>query len=252
MIDKDYEIGENERLDDLQCNGYKLLQNTACFCFGMDAVLLSSFAHVENNNILLDMCTGNGVIPILIKGKNIKKNVHYTGIEIQETSYMLANKNVLLNGLSQDIHIIKGNVNNLEELVGDTLYDVITCNPPYMNENHGIVNPESAKAIARHEICCTLEDIVREASKHLKVKGHLYMIHRPRRLVELFLLMKQYHLEPKVLRMVHPYVDKDANMVLIEAVKCGNSQLQTLPPLIIYNKDGSYTDKLLQIYENKD
>ena len=238
MIDKNYEMGENERLDDLQCNGYKLLQNTACFCFGMDAVLLSSFTHVEENNILLDMCTGNGVIPILIKGKNPEKKVHYTGIEIQETSYILANKNVLLNGLSQDIHMIKGNVNNLKELIGNTLYDVITCNPPYMNENHGIVNPESAKAIARHEILCTLEDIIREASKHLKV-------------VELFLLMEQYHLEPKVIRMVHPYADKDANMVLIEAVKCGNRQLQTLPPLIVYNRDGSYTDELLQMYNEK-
>lgn len=251
MIDKDYEIGENERLDDLQCNDYKLLQNTACFCFGMDAVLLSSFAHVEDNNMVLDMCTGNGVIPILIKGKNAKKKVHYTGIEIQETSYMLANKNVLLNGLSQDIHMIKGNVNHLKELVGNTLYDVITCNPPYMNENHGIMNPESAKAIARHEIFCTLEDIIREASKHLKVKGRMYMVHRPRRLVEIFLLMEQYHLEPKVIRMVHPYVNKDANMVLIEAVKCGNRQLQILPPLIVYNNDSSYTNELLQMYNEK-
>ncbi len=251
MIDKNDEMGDNERLDDLQCNGYKLLQNTACFCFGIDAVLLSSFTQVEENNMLLDMCTGNGVIPILIKGKNPEKKVHYTGIEIQEISYILANKNIVLNGLTQDIHIIKGNVNNLKELVGNTLYDVVTCNPPYMNENHGIINPQSAKAIARHELLCTLEDIIREASKHLKVKGHLYMVHRPRRLVELFLLMEQYHLEPKVIRMVHPYVDKDANMVLIEAVKCGNRQLQTLPPLIVYNRDGSYTNDLLQMYNEK-
>lgn len=248
MIDKNYEMGENERLDDLQCNGYKLLQNTACFCFGMDAVLLSSFTHVEENNILLDMCTGNGVIPILIKGKNPEKKVHYTGIEIQETSYILANKNVLLNGLSQDIHMIKGNVNNLKELIGNTLYDVITCNPPYMNENHGIVNPESAKAIARHEILCTLEDIIREASKHLKVKGHMYMIHRPRRLVELFLLMEQYHLEPKVIRMVHPYADKDANMVLIEAVKGGGAMMEVEAPIVVFREPGVYSEEISTVY----
>jgi len=247
MIDN-VEMNENERLDDLQCNGYKLIQNTACFCFGMDAVLLASFAKVSDGQHLLDLCTGNGVIPILMKGKNPKKSVYFTGIEIQKASFELAKRNVVLNDLTKDIKMIQGDVCNLKQAVGDTLYDVITCNPPYMNEKHGIINPQDAKAIARHEILCNLKDIIREASKHLKVKGHMYMVHRPSRLVEIFMLMEKHQLEPKQMRMVHPYKNKESNMVLIEAVKCGNRQLRTLAPLVVYNQDGSYTKELLHIY----
>lgn len=240
------ELNENERIDDLQCKGYRLIQNTACFCFGMDAVLLSSFANAGSKDKVLDMCTGNGVIPILMRGKT--ECTSYMGIEVQDVSFDLACRNVVLNGLETDIRMIHGNIKDYRQLLNGELFDVITCNPPYMDENHGIVNPDSAKAVARHEILCNLEDVVCAAGKSLKVKGRFYMVHRPRRLVDIFELCRKYKMEPKRIRMVHPYADKDANMVLIEAVKCGNGQLIVEKPLVVYEEDGSYTNELLKLY----
>ena len=172
----------------------------------------------------------------------------YTGLEIQDISYDLAVRNVELNSLSDKVNIVKGDIKEASHILGGASFNVVTSNPPYMNENHGIVNPESAKAIARHELLCSLEDVVREASKCLKVKGHMYMVHRPSRLVDIFTSMKNNHLEPKRIRLVYPHIDKPANMVLIEAVKGGRSQLIVEEPLIVYNSDGSYTEKLLKMY----
>lgn len=242
-------LNEYERLDDLCCNGYRLIQNTACFCFGMDAVLLSSWATAKCGERVLDLCTGNGVIPILMHGKN--EGIKCTGIEIQETSANLAARNVTLNQIEQDINIIKGDVKDVPSLTEGALYDVVTANPPYMNENHGIVNPESAKAIARHELLCTLDDVVRAASMCLKVKGRFYMVHRPQRLVDIFETLRKYKLEPKRLRMVHPHLEDKANMVLVEAVKGGNTQLIVEAPLVVYHGDGNYTDELLRMYGMK-
>ncbi|MDO5383125.1 MAG: tRNA1(Val) (adenine(37)-N6)-methyltransferase [Eubacteriales bacterium] len=236
----------NERIDDLLRDDLKLIQNTDIFCFGMDAVLLSTFATAKKNDKVLDLGTGNGVIPILMQAKNPCSN--YTGLEIQEVSADLARRNVLMNKLSQRLTIVQGDIREASHIFGEASFNVITSNPPYMNENHGIINPESAKAIARHEILCTLDDVVREASLCLKVKGHFYMVHRPQRLVDIFTTMKKYHLEPKRMRMVYPYINKKANMVLIEGVKCGNSQLTVEEPLIVYNSDGSYTQELLEMY----
>lgn len=241
------EIHENERLDDLQRNGYKLIQNPSCFCFGMDAVLLSTFAQAGKGESVLDLGTGNGVIPILMHGKNT--GAHYTGLEIQENSADLARRSVEYNHLNEDIDIVQGDIKEASTIFRGASFHVITTNPPYMNENHGIVNPMSAKAIARHEILCNLDDIIRETSKCLKMKGRLYMVHRPQRLVQIFDTMTRYKLEPKRIRMVHPYEDKEANMVLIEAVKGGNSQIRVEQPLIVYQKDGSYTKQLLEMYE---
>lgn len=241
-------LKENERIDDLQCRGYRLIQNTACFCFGMDAVLLSSFAAAAAGDRVLDMCTGNGVIPILMHGKT--ECTDYTGIEVMDVSYELAVRNAALNGLDSDIRMIHGNIRDYKELLAGELFDVVTCNPPYMDENHGIVNPDSAKAVARHELLCNLEDVVCAASKTLKVRGSFYMVHRPRRLVDIFELCRKYKLEPKRMRLVHPYENKDANMVLIEAVKGASGQLIVEKPLIVYNPDGTYTDELLKMYGN--
>lgn len=235
-----------ERIDDLQRNGYKIIQNTQCFCFGMDAVLLSSFAKANEGDKVLDLCTGNGIIPILMYAKNPGSS--YCAIEIQETGVDLACRSVALNKLDDKIKIVNGDVKEASRIFGGASFNVVTVNPPYMNESHGIVNSESAKAIARHEILCTLDDVVREASKCLKMKGHFFMVHRPSRLVEIFQTMTKYKLEPKRIRMVHPYADKDANMVLIEAVKGGNTFMKVERPLIVYNRDGSYTDELMEMY----
>lgn len=239
-------INDNERIDDLQRNGYRLIQNKDCFCFGMDAVLLSSFAKAQSCDKVLDMGTGNGVIPILMQAKNPK--AVYTGLEIQDVSAQLAIRNVQLNKLYAQIRIVQGDIKEASKIFGGASFNIVTTNPPYMNENHGIVNPDNSKAIARHELLCSLDDIIREASKCLKMKGHFYMVHRPKRLVEIFQVMTKYKLEPKRMRLIHPYDDKEANMVLIEAVKGGNSQLTIEPALVVYNHDGTYTKELLEMY----
>lgn len=240
-------LNDNERLDDLQRNGYKLIQNTEIFCFGMDAVLLSSFADVKLGEEMLDLGTGNGVIPILMEAKT--EGAHFTGLEIQNVNVDLATRSVEYNGLSSKIDIVQGDIKEASKIFGGASFHVITTNPPYMNENHGIVNPESHKAIARHEILCTLEDIIRESSKLLKMRGRLYMVHRPQRLIEIFDTMTRYKLEPKRVRMIHPYADKDANMVLIEAIKGAGAFMKVEKPLIVYEKDGSYTKELLKGYK---
>ena len=237
----------NERIDDLMRDGLKLIQNTDIFCFGMDAVLLSTYAKAGKNDRVLDLGTGNGIIPVLMQSKNPGST--YTALEIQENSADLAIRNVELNNLSDRISVVKGDIKEASRLFGEASFNVVTSNPPYMNENHGIVNPDSAKAIARHELLCSLEDVVRETGKCLKSKGKMYMVHRPNRLVDIFDTMRRHHLEPKRMRLVYPYVNKAANMVLIEAVKGGNSQLIVEEPLIVYKEDGNYTDALLKMYE---
>lgn len=237
---------DDERIDDLQRNGYRIIQNKNCFCFGMDAVLLSSFAKAQEGEQVLDLGTGNGVIPILMQAKNPK--AMFTGLEIQKVSAELARRSVELNGIGGFVKIVQGDIKEASGIFGGASFHVVTTNPPYMNENHGLVNPDSAKAIARHELLCTLEDVVREASRCLKMRGRFYMVHRPQRLVEIFDTMTRYHLEPKRIRLVYPHEKKDANMVLIEAVKGGKTLLKIEKPLIVYNEDGTYTEELLQMY----
>lgn len=239
-------MNDDERIDDLQRNGYRIIQNKNCFCFGMDAVLLSSFAKAEAGEQVLDLGTGNGVIPILMQAKNPES--YFTGLEIQEISANLAKRSVELNDIGEFVKIVQGDIKEASAIFGGASFHVVTTNPPYMNENHGIVNPDNAKAIARHELLCTLEDVVREASKCLKMRGRFYMVHRPQRLVEIFDTMTRHHLEPKRIRMVYPYAHKEANMVLIEAVKGGRTLLKVEEPLFVYNEDGSYTEKLLEMY----
>lgn len=240
-------LGENERIDDLQRNGYKIIQNTACFCFGMDAVLLSSFARTQAGDAVLDLGTGNGVIPLLMQARN--QQAHYTGLEIQDVSADLAQRTVQLNHLQEHISIVQGDIKEASSIFGGASFHVVTANPPYMRAQQGLVNPDSVKAVARHEILCTLEDVVREAARCLKDKGRFYMVHRPQRLVQIFNRMAQYKLEPKRMRLVHPYADKNANMVLIEAVKGGNAQLTVEQPLVIYEAAGVYTQEVKQLYE---
>ena len=240
----------NERIDDLMRDGLKLIQNTDIFCFGMDAVLLSTYARAGKKDRVLDMGTGNGIIPVLMQSKNPGST--YSALEIQEGSAQLARRNVELNHLEDRISVVKGDIKEASTIFGEASFNVVTSNPPYTNENHGIVNPDSAKAIARHEITCSLEDVVKAVKWLLKTGGHFYMVHRPFRLAEIIYTLKQHKLEPKRMRLVHPYVDKEPNMVLIDAVKGGKQRITVEPPLIVYNKDGSYTDEIYQIYGEPD
>lgn len=235
-----------ERLDDLQRNGYKIIQNKEKFCFGMDAVLLSSFAYAREDEVCIDLGTGTGIIPILMEGKWNGK--HFTGLEIQEESADMARRSVEMNNLQHKIDIVTGDIKEASSIFKKASFDVVTSNPPYMNDSHGLKNPDVPKAIARHEVLCTLEDVVREATLLLKPGGRFYMVHRPHRLIEIITCLKSHNMEPKRMKMVHPYRDKDANMVLIESVRGGRSMLKMEPPLIVYREQNVYTDEIYDIY----
>lgn len=240
------ELQANERIDDLQLNGLRLIQDTTVFCFGIDAVLLSDFAKIKNGESMIDLGCGNGVIPILLSGKT--KGRHFTGLEIQEINVNLARRSVELNGLKDRLDIVQGDIKEALNIFKKGSFDVVTSNPPYMNENHGLTNPDSHKAIARHELLCTLEDVVKAASGLLKTNGRFYMVHRPSRLDEILCVIKANRMEPKRIRMVHSFIDKEANMVLIEAVRDAKPLLKVEKPLIVYEKPGVYTQEIYDIY----
>ena len=240
------ELKNGERIDELERKDYKIIQDKNRFCFGMDAVLLSGLADVKEGERVLDLGTGTGIIPILLEAKT--EGEHFTGLEIQEESAEMARRSVLLNDLQDKINIVNGDIKEASNIFGGATFDIVTCNPPYMTEHHGLTNFEEPKAIARHEIKCTLEDVIRETAKVLKPGGRFYMVHRPRRLVEIIKLMNEYRIEPKRLRMVHPFEDKDANMVLIEGHRGRKSMMKVEPPLIVYESQGVYTEEILRIY----
>lgn len=248
MSDQDntFELHEDERIDDLQRNGYRIIQKKKGFCFGMDAVLLSGFARVREGELAADLGTGTGIIPILLSAKTEGK--HFTGLEIQEEMAKMASRSVALNGIGDRVEIVQGDIREASQLFGKASFDVVTSNPPYMNDAHGLKNPDLPKAIARHEVLCTLDDVVREASLLLKPGGRFYMVHRPHRLVEIIEALKRYKLEPKRMKLVHPFVDKDANMVLIESFRGGRSMMKVEAPVIVYQEPGVYTDEIYEIY----
>ncbi len=237
---------DGERLDDLQVKGLEIIQNPGKFCFGMDAVLLSNFAHIRPGDKVLDMGTGTGIIPLLLSAKT--EGDSFVGLEIQEESADMARRSVLHNNLEEKIQIVTGDIKEAATIFGPVSFDVITTNPPYMIGQHGIANASSAKAIARHEILCNLDDIMRESARLLGHGGRFYMVHRPFRLAELLSTMVRYKIEPKRMRMVHPYIDKEPNMVLLEGIRGGNSRMQVEPPLIVYKEPGVYSDELLGEY----
>ena len=239
-------LKENERIDDLERNGYRIIQDTKRFCFGMDAVLLSGFARVKEGARVLDLGTGTGIIPILLEAKTGAE--HLTGLEIQEESADMARRSVLLNGLEDKIDIVTGDIKEAESLFDAASFDVITCNPPYMIGKHGITNEGDAKAIARHEILCTLEDVVSQAAKLLKPGGNFFMVHRPFRLAEIMTVLQAYKLEPKRMQLVYPFVDKEPNMVLIEANRGGRPRMTVEKPLIVYKEPGVYMPEIYEIY----
>jgi tRNA1Val (adenine37-N6)-methyltransferase len=212
----------------------------------MDAVLLSGFTKVKPGAKVLDMGTGTGIIPILLEAKT--QASHITALEIQDESADMARRSVLLNKLQDKIDIVTGDIKEAGLLFEAASFDVITCNPPYMIGQHGITNPDAPKAIARHEILCTLDDVVRNAAKLLKPGGSFCMVHRPFRLAEIITVMKLYKLEPKRMQLVYPYVDKEPNMVLIEGCRGGKPRMTVEKPLIVYKEPNVYTDEIYDVY----
>ena len=240
------ECKEQERIDDLQRNGYQIIQNPQKFCFGMDAVLLSGFVRVMPGAAVLDLGTGTGIIPLLIEAKTQAAKI--CAIEIQEESADMARRSVMLNHLEKKIDIVTGDLKEADRFFDAASFDVITCNPPYMIGQHGLTNPDAPKAIARHEILCTLEDVVRTAAKLLKTGGNFCMVHRPFRLPEIMTVMVKYRLEPKRMRLVYPYADQEPNMVLIEGCRGGRPRMTVEKPLIIFREPNVYTDEVRDTY----
>ena len=239
-------IKEGERIDELQRNGYRIIQKTNGFCFGMDAVLLSGFASVKPGEKVLDLGTGTGIIPILLKAKTQGK--HFTGLEIQKECAEMASRSVKYNHLEEDVEIVQGDIKEAADIFGAASFDVVTTNPPYMSESHGLTNPTGHKAIARHELKCTLEDVLKASAKLLKPGGHFFMVHRPSRLGEIMSKMTACRIEPKRMQLVYPYVDKEPNMVLIEGTRGGNPGMKIEKPLIVYEEVNVYTEQLLENY----
>lgn len=239
-------LKENEKIEDLQCKGLKIIQNKKWFCFGMDAVLLTNFCDVKNNGKVVDLGTGTGIIPILLSGKRSFAKAY--GIEIQDEVAEMAGRSVELNNLQEKIEILNMDLKDAAGHLEKYSFDAVISNPPYKLNNSGIINPNDQKAISRHEIKCTLEDVIQTAYLLLKQYGSFFMVHRPDRLVDILCLLRKYRLEPKQIRFVHPHAGDKPNMVLIRSSKHGNPELKFDKPLYIYGEDGKYTEDVYKMY----
>ena len=235
-----------ERIDDLQLSGLKILQDTERFCFGMDAVVLSGFVRVPKGAKVLDLGTGTGILPLLLSAKTEASEL--TGLEIQHESAELARRSVELNGLSERIHIIEGDIREAAGIFGAASFSVIVSNPPYIAEGSGLQNPEDALAIARHEILCSFADVAGESAAMLPHGGKLFLVHRPERLAELICTLRECRLEPKRMRFVHSFADREPSMLLLEAAKGGRPGMKIEAPLILYEREGVYSEEMRRDY----
>lgn len=240
------ELYEYERLDDLKRDGLFIIQDTRGFCFGTDAVLLSDFVSVAKNDNVLDLCTGGGIIPLLIHARC--KSARISGIEIIKKVADMAKRSVEYNNIDC-IDIVHGDLKDAPKIFGYERFDVVTCNPPYEKVGSGAESPTDVKAAARHEIFCTLDDVIKNACDVLKFGGKLCMVHRANRLTDVFCTMRKYSIEPKRLRLVAPYAEKEPNLFLIEGAKGGGTFMKIMPTLYVYDKNGNYSDEILGIYE---
>lgn len=238
------ELKENERIDNLEINDLKIIQNKEWFCFGIDSVLLSDFAKdIHKNSNILDLGAGNGILELLLSAKI--ENSKITGIEVQKEVSELAKRNIELNNLGDRIEIKNINVKELKE---DVKYDAVVTNPPYKPNGDGLQNELKTKLIARHEILASLEDFIQKANECLKDKGAMYMVNRAERLADIFEYARKYKLEPKELRMVHSKVGMAPTLILVKLVKNANRYLKIREPLYIYEENGKYTKEILKIY----
>lgn len=240
-------LKENERIDDLEFKGLKIIQNPDGFCFGIDSVLLSDFAkNIKKGSKVIDLGTGTGIIATLLCGKTEASKV--IGVEIQKEVYDMAKRSIKLNNLEDKFEIINENIVNLKEVFGYGSFDVVVTNPPYKKMNTGLQNEEEKKLISRHEVKATLDEFIDITSYLLRDKGEFYMVHRPDRLVDILASMRKNKVEPKQIRFVCPNKDKAPNLVLIKGIKNGGEFLKVEKNLYVYEKDGSYTEEVLKIY----
>ena len=239
-------LQEGEALDDLQLNNLYIIQKQSGFKFGTDAVLLSDFAKTSKANKILDLCTGSGIIPLLLSAKTNAEVIK--GLEIQEDIAEMARRSVLMNKLSDRVEIKTGDLKSCTEFFTPHSFDTVTINPPYMKADAHLKNITDSKTIARHEVMCTLADCVKACADMLKFHGNMFMIHRPKRLFDISEEMKKNGIEPKTIRFVHPSFGKEPTMVLIHGSYKGGAELKVLPPLYMYDESGSYTAEILKIY----
>ena len=238
-------LQQGETLDDLQ-NGFYILQSETGFHFGMDAVLLADYVKIRPAERILDLGCGNGILPLLLAARHADARI--TGLEIQKESVELARRSVAYNHLEDRISVTEGDIREAVSRFGAASFDVLVSNPPYMIASHGKLNPNRQVAMARHEVSCTFEDLARAAAGLLRDHGRLYLVHRPFRLAEILDTLRSYKLEPKRMRLVHPFIGKEANLVLIEAVHGGNARMTVEPPLVVYEEPGVYTEEVRSIY----
>ncbi len=226
---------------------YQICQDPDIFSFSLDSMLLAYFATINRNvKSICDLCTGNAPIPMYL---TLRTNAKIVGVEIQEYTYKLAKMSIEKNNLENQIELINDNLINISEKIGKHTFDLVTCNPPFFKLGANNINPTDAKAIARHEIYATLDDIVKEGAMLLKSKGRFTMVHRPDRLLEIIDTLRKYKIEPKRLQLVYPKVGSECNQILIEGIKDGSEgSLRILPPLYVYKEDGKWTEEVLKIY----
>jgi tRNA1(Val) A37 N6-methylase TrmN6 len=239
-------VKEDETLDDLQLNGIHIIQKRDAFRFGVDAVLLANFASVKENMSVIDLCSGNGIVPLIICGKT--KAGHVTGVEVQQDMSDMARRSAIYNNMTDRLEFVHGDITDLDMLQGLPKCDAVTVNPPYKLRNSGIISENDKDAIARHEILCTLEDVIKACKTVLKENGKVYMIHRPNRIPDIMCLMRKYKIEPKLMRMIYPNSKKAPNMILVEGRNNGGQFLKWLKPLYVHNDQGGYTDEIEKIY----
>ena len=237
---------DNENIDDLQYKGFKIIQKANGFRFGVDAVLLANFADIRENANVIDLGTGTGIVSILIAAKTQASRI--IGLEIQPEMAEMAARSIKLNGLEDKVNIICGDIKNCVKLFGSSVFDVVVTNPPYMVKGGGIINQTDTKAVSRHEVLCTLEDVISNASKILKPDGQFAMVHRPERLVDIICLLRAYSIEPKYIRFVHPSPYKKPNLLLIKGIRGGRPYLKMMNPLYVYDDDGNYSKEINEIY----
>lgn len=244
------ELNENERIDDLQYKGLKLIQDKNGFCFGVDSVLLSDFAkEIKRNSVVVDIGTGTGIIGLLLCKKTNLQKIY--GVEIQKEVAEMARRSVKLNHLENKFEIINCDIQDIFEILQPNSIDSIVTNPPYKKANTGIRNDDEKQMISRHEVKCTLEDIVEKSAKLLKDKGEFYMVHRAERLVDIMCALRKYRLEPKNVRFVHSKENEKPNLILVKAIKYANPFLKIDKPLVIFDENGNYTEEILRIYERE-
>jgi tRNA1Val (adenine37-N6)-methyltransferase len=239
-------LKDDETLDDLQLGGIYVIQKKDAFRFGVDAVLLANFARIKRGMNVIDLCTGTGIIPFILAGKTEASFI--TGIEIQEEMVEMANRSTKYNNLTRRVRFINGDLKDTTLLKELPRVDIVTVNPPYKLLNSGIINTNDKNAIARHEICCTLEDVIIACRLLLKDNGRMFMVHRPERLADILCLMRKHKIEPKVIRMIHPNTKKAPNIVLIEGQRDGGSFLKWERPLYVYDDEGGYSEEIDKIY----